>query len=275
MNIVLLQGRVPFEPQYFEATEGKKSFATFTLAVNTGIKDEETKYYKEDLFRCTVSGGWADNLVKNWKANSKLIIDVYGKLFIGKDYEKDGEIIKGQPQIRVLEIHDYNTLDKTVIRAKVPSFENAINYSEGTGDKKSFARVKLSISTGIKDEENGFYKERIITAKMFGATADFFNSYYKAGDFVTIEGKYADGQDYEKDGEVIKAMPELLVSNVHGFPRRKDEEGATEGKKKAPGKTPGGSVKAGIGTKAKAPGAVPKTAAPKLGGIKKKPGLSK
>lgn len=250
MNIVLLQGRIPFEPQFFEESGDKKAFATFTIAVNTGVKDESTGFYKEDLFRCITSGGWAANLKNNW--NNRLVVDIVGQLYVGKDYEKDGEIVKGIPQIRVLEIHEYNTLDKTILRAKVPNFENAISYTKGEDDKKSFARVKLALSTGVKDESTGFYKERIITAKMFGATADFFNNYYKPGDFVTLEGKYADGQDYEKDGEIVKAMPELLVSAIHGFPRRKDQD-KSETSSSAGKKLPGGK-KLGLGAGAKAPG---------------------
>ena len=101
-----------------------------------------------------------------------------------------------------------------------------VNQGEVTlGEKKAFVRLKLSISTGIKDEETGYYKERIVTAKAFGQTAEFINSYYKNGDYITLDGKYVDGQDYENnDGELVKAMPELIINNVYGFPKRKDEE---------------------------------------------------
>ena len=271
MNIVLMQGRIPFQPNFFEAKGDRKAFASFTLAINTGVKDEETGYYKENNFRCLVSGGWAENLNKNW--NNKMVVDIKGQLIMGNDYEKDGEIIKGQPEIRVFEIHDYNSLDTTVIRGKIPNFDNAIMYKAGEDGKKSFARIKLAISTGIKDEETGYYKERIITAKVFGATADFVNNYYKAGDFITVDGKYQDGQDYEKDGEMIKAMPELLINNVHGFPRRKEDEDNKSSKKssapktapgKGPAKTPG---KLGTSTGPKTPGSKPN--GPKKLGLKK------
>lgn len=270
MNIVLLQGRIPFQPNFFEATDDRKAFASFTLAVNTGVKDEETGFYKEDNFRCTTSGGWAENLNKRW--NNKLVVDVYAKLVMGKDYEKDGEIIKGQPELRVLGIHDYNTLDVSVIRAKIPNFENAIIYKKGEGDKKSFAIVKLAISTGIKDESTGFYKERIVTGKVFGATADFLNNYYKAGDFITVEGKYADAQDYEKDGQMVKAMPELIINNVHGFPRRNEESSENKSSKKstAPGKSlPGGKTGAPKASTAKAPTPTKTLGGPKKLGLKK------
>lgn len=252
MNIILMQGRIPFEPNFFEANGDRKAFATFILAVNTGVKDEETGYYKEDNFKCTVSGGWAENLHKNW--NNKMVVDIYGKLAMGKDYEKDGEIVKGQPEIRVFEIHDYNTLDKTVLRGRIPNFENAINYTQGTDGKKSFVRFKLSVSTGVKDEETGYYKERLINAKAFGATADFLNNFYQAGDYITVEGKYQDGQDYEKDGEIVKAMPELIVANIHGFARRREnaEDGQTsKTQKKAPSKAPTMKAKPSIKTPGK------------------------
>ena len=266
MNIVLMQGRVPFEPNFFEANGDRKAFATFILAVNTGIKDEETGYYKEDNFKCTVSGGWAENLAKNW--NNKMIIDVYGKLVMGKDYTKDDEIVKGTPEIRVLGIHEYNTLDVTVVRAKIPNFENAIMYKEAEGDKKAFAIIKLALSTGIKDEETGYYKERIVTGKVFGAAADFLNNYYKAGDFITLEGKYVDGKDYEKDNEIVKAMPELIISNIHGFPRRKEDAENSTSSKPAPAKKPGaklGSIKPKAAGKAAVPAGI---GGPKLNGKK-------
>ena len=272
MNIIMMQGRVPFQPNFFEANGDKKACATLMLAVNTGIKDEETGYYKENNFKCTAFGGWAESLNKNW--NNKLIIDVVGELTIGRDYEKDGEIVKGQPEIRVKEIHEYNTLDKTIIRAKIPNFENAITYKAAEGDKKSFARIKLSISTGVKDEETGYYKERIISAKAFGGTADFLNNYYKSGDFITLDGKYQDGQDYEKDGEVVKAMPELLISNIYGFPRKKDyAEGGKTGTKKATASSKP-TVKA-PGKPAAAPGKAPGKPVSKLGAPGKKLGLKK
>lgn len=261
MNIVLLQGRIPFEPHFFEAKGDRKPFASFMLGVNTGVKDEETGFYKEDLFKCTVSGGWAENLVRDW--NNKMVVDIYGRIVMGKDYEKDGEIVKGQPEIRVMAIHNYNTLDVSIIRAKIPNFENAIYYKPAEGDKKSFINVKLAISTGIK--EGDYYKERIITAKAFGGTADFLNKYYQTGDYITVEGKYIDGQDYEKDGEIVKAMPELMISSIHGFPRRK-EDGESNNSKSPAKKTPLGASK-GLNTK---------PAGKKLGGgLKKLGGLKK
>lgn len=270
MNMLFMQGRVPFEPNFFEANGDRKAFAVFMLAVNTGIKDEETGYYKEDNFKCTVSGGWAENLVKNW--NNKMVVDVVGRLVIGKDYEKDGEIVKGQPEIRVSEIHEYNTLDKTILRARIATFDNSLVYTPATDGKKSYARVKLSVSTGIKDEESGFYKERLINAKVFGSTADFLDKFYQPGDFITVDGKYQDAKEYEKDGEIIKPQPELLISNIHGFPRNKEtEEGQASSKKSSkPGKPsmnkPTKKICAGLS----------KSKGPKLGlPVKKKLSLNK
>lgn len=231
MNMLFMQGRIPFEPNFFEANGDRKAFAVFILAVNTGIKDEETGYYKEDNFKCTVSGGWAENLMKNW--NNKMVVDIYGKLVMGKDYEKDGEIVKGQPEIRVAEIHEYNTLDKTILRARIANFDGGLVYTPATDGKKSYARVKLSVSTGIKDEETGYYKERLINAKAFGATADFLDKFYQQGDYITVDGRYQDAKEYEKDGEIVRPQPELLINSIHGFARKKDtnENGQTDNKK--------------------------------------------
>lgn len=217
MNIVLLKGRIPFQPVFFEAKEDKKAFATFSFAVNTGVKEGD--YYKEYLFRCTASGMAAEIINKDW--NNKKVYDIQAKLTIGKDYEKNGEIVKGQPELFVIGVHTFNTLDVTVLKAKIPNFENAIFFKPAEGDKKAFASVKLAISTGIK--EGDYYKERIITAKAFGGTASFLEEYYTNGDFITVEGKYIDGEDYEKDGEMVKGQPVFIINSIHGFPQRKDD----------------------------------------------------
>ena len=67
-------------------------------------------------------------------------------------------------------------------------------YAQKRSLKESLKTFKL-----IYDEETGYYKERIVTAKAFGQTAEFINSYYKNGDYITLDGKYVDGQDYENN----------------------------------------------------------------------------
>ena len=259
MNNVILQGRIPFEPHYTPANGDKKSFAFFTLAVQTRQKDEATGYYKEINIRCRTFGGWADSLKDKFEATgNRTTVDIEGELIMGNDYEKDGEIVKGQLELNVLRIHDYNTLDKTIVRGKIPHFENAIKYTPANGDKKAYAFFTLAISTGIKNEDTGYYNERLVRCKVFGPTADFLNNQYQAGDFITVDGKYVDGQDYEKNGELVKAMPELLINNIYGFARRKDADAASTSTKKAPTmKAPGNKP------------AVPTGGPKKLGGLKK------
>lgn len=268
MNNVTLQGRIPFAPNFIPGTDTKKACVFFTLAVQTKQKDEETGYYKELNIRCRAFGGWAESLHNKFEeTGNKTIVDVEGELVQGNDFEKDGELVKGQLELNILRVHDFNTLDKTILKGRIPNFDNAIKFVEATGDKKACVFFTIAVSTGIKDEETGYYKERLIKCKAFNGTAEFFNKYYQKGDTVVIDGKYVDGTDYtNNDGELVKAMPELLVSNVYGFPKRK-EEGNTSAKKtsappasKAPGK---------IGT---APGKAPGKS---LGGPKKLGGLKK
>lgn len=269
MNNVILQGRIPFAPNFTPANGDKKAFAFFTLAVQTKQKDEETGYYKELNIRCRVFGGWAESLnAKFEETGNRTIVDVEGELVQGNDYtNNDGELVKGQLELNVLRIHDFNTLDKTILKGRIPNFDNAIKFVEATDDKKACVFFTVAVSTGIKDEETGYYKERLIKCKAFNGTAEFFNKYYQKGDTVVIDGKYVDGTDYtNNEGELVKAMPELLVSNVYGFPRRK-EEGAATTKKSAPAtKVPG---KAPL-TKA-APGKIgtPSGGPKKLGSLKK------
>ena len=269
MNNILLQGRIPFAPNFIPANGEKKACAFFTLAVQTKQKDEETGYYKELNIRCRAFGGWAESLnAKFEETGNRTVVDVEGELVQGNDYEKDGEIVKGQLELNVLRIHDYNTLDKTVVRGRIPNFDNAIKFVEATDDKKACIFFTVAISTGIKDEETGYYKERLVKCKAFNGTAEFINKYYQTGDLITLDGKYVDGQDYTNaDGELVKAMPELLISNVYGFPRRK-EEGASTTKKAAPAAKAPGKVPAAPG--AKTPGKLGAAGGPKkLGGLKK------
>ena len=264
MNNILLQGRIPFAPNFIPANGQKKACAFFTLAVQTKQKDEETGYYKELNIRCRTFGGWAESLnAKFEETGNRTIIDVEGELVQGNDYERDGEIVKGQLELNVLRIHDFNTLDKTIVKGRIPNCENAIKFVEATDDKKACAFFSVSISTGIKDEETGYYKERLVKCKAFNGTAEFFNKYYQAGDTIVLDGKYVDGTDYtNNEGELVKAMPELLVSNIYGFPRRKEEGTAKKAPAtKAPGKAP---VKQ-----------APPAGGPKLGGPKKLGGLKK
>lgn len=260
MNKLFIQGRVPFAPNHFPAKdETKKSFATFMVSVSTGQKDEDTGYYKEDMFKCKVVGQQADVIAENWCKGYTIAFD--GRLTMGNDYtDKEGNLVKGQPEIFVNRIHTFNTLDSTMYRGKVP-FE--IKYTPGDGDKKkSFAMFTMTVSTGQKDEETGYYKEKQIRCKAFGYPADHLNKYYTLQDFVTLEGRFVEGTPYDKDGVEVNPGLELIVDKVHGFGTKGKDASNTTKTSSAPSK-PSTPNKPSTPTKPSSPSKPNKPAAPK------------
>jgi single-stranded DNA-binding protein len=108
MNNLQMQGRIPFDVKFFAASGEKKAFAQFTIAINTGIKDDSTGYYKEDLFRCKAWGYSAEHLDKYFQTRDMVTFD--GKLVMGQDWTNEsGEIVKGAPEIMVNKIYGFGT----------------------------------------------------------------------------------------------------------------------------------------------------------------------
>lgn len=110
MNNLQMQGRIPFDINFFAAEGEKKAFASFTIAINTGVKGDDG-YYKEDLFRCKAWGYTAEHL--NTYFNTKDTITFDGKLTIGPDWkDKEGELQKGGPEILVNRIYGFGSKTK-------------------------------------------------------------------------------------------------------------------------------------------------------------------
>lgn len=110
MNNLQMQGRIPFDVSFFEAEGDKKAFASFTVAINTGVKGEDG-YYKEDLFRCKAWGYTAEHLHKYFNTKDTVTFD--GKLTIGPDWtDKQGNLQKGGPEILVNRIYGFGSKTK-------------------------------------------------------------------------------------------------------------------------------------------------------------------
>lgn len=99
LNLIVLEGRIPFDLELKNAEDEKRSFLSIPLSVKRDYKPEGEKYYPEDLLYCKSFGKQAQIINKFFKKGDNIILQ--GQLRINDDYEKDGEVIKGQPYMHV------------------------------------------------------------------------------------------------------------------------------------------------------------------------------
>lgn len=262
-------GRILSEPKFYPATEDKKAFALFSLAINTRKQEDET--YKSDFLNCKANGYAAERIAENWSKDEDVVLE--GHLQMGKDYEKDGEIVPGNWELNVTKKHEYNTLylasqGDRVVRGRIANFNNAMKYFEGSGEKKSLMYLTVSVSKGYKKEDSEYYEEQLIKLVLFGNAADAVNENYTNGDFINVSGRAQAGKDYEKDGEVMDGGEEILVNRLFGFaPSGKSNSG--DSKKAAPKKGNAGMPPKKASTPAPSGNKPGKLGAPKKLGVKK------
>lgn len=262
-------GRILSEPKYYPGTEEKKSFAMFSLAINTRKQEDGT--YKSDFINCKANGFVADKIVDTWSKEEDVVLE--GNLQMGNDYtNSEGEVVSGNWEIQVTKKHEFHSLNMTsqgdrLVRGRIANFANAMRYFPGSGEKKSLMYLTVGVSKGYKKEGGEYYEEQLVKLVLFGAAADAVNENYTNGDFITVSGRAQAGKDYEKDGEIVDGGEEILVSRLFGYaPSGKANTGAKKTGAAAPAmKKPG---------TAPAPMSKP-MGAPKLGGAKKLTGLKK
>lgn len=99
LNIVTLNGRLPkFDPKYTKGQNGK-SYLMWALSVKRDYKPEGAQYYPEDLIRFKAFGPKADFIMNNFAQGDG--INIIGKIYLEDDYEKDGQVVKGQYYVQV------------------------------------------------------------------------------------------------------------------------------------------------------------------------------
>lgn len=259
-------GRILTEPKFYPASEDKKAFALFSLAINTRKQEDDT--YKSDFLNCKANGYAAERIAETWSKDEDVVLEGY--LQMGKDYtNNDGELVTGSWELNVIKKHEYNTLyiasqGDRLIRGRIANFDNAMKYFAGSGEKKSLMYLTVSVSKGYKKEDSEYYEEQLIKLVLFDKAADAVNENYSNGDFITVSGRAQAGKDYEKDGEMVDGGEEIVVNRLHGFA----PAGRTEkSEKKAPAKKPAGAPPKKAPTAgASKPG---KLGAPKKLGVKK------
>ncbi len=132
LNKVILEGRIPFDINHFEGTDGKKSMSIFKISVQRSYKKPGEQYYPEDLITCKAWGPTAD-FVNQYFEQGKGII-VVGELAEGGTYQKDGEDVKEEMFVRVSDV----------------SFQSRSNNSASTGSNNTPKKLEKKTTSAPK-----------------------------------------------------------------------------------------------------------------------------
>lgn len=100
LNLVALEGRIPFDLEIKNGDDDKRAFLGFPVSVRRNYKPEGEQYYPEDLLYCKAFGRTAQNIEKFFSKGGSIIIR--GEARMDDDYEKDGEVVKGKMYIHVV-----------------------------------------------------------------------------------------------------------------------------------------------------------------------------
>lgn len=112
-----------------------------------------------------------------------------------------------------------NTRNVVTLTGYFPNQEKmgkAVMYREGSGDKKSFYRGKISVMRAFKDKD-GNHRYDWIPFTCFGHSADFINKYVDqtGKDMIQIMGEIQISDNYEdKDGNTVYGQPFVLADSV-------------------------------------------------------------
>ncbi len=100
VNQVILVGRLVYDPELRETTNGKK-VSTVTLALQRSFKSAESGTYETDFIKCTLWSGIAENTVEHCRKGST--IGVKARLR-QRFYEIDEEKSFSYPEVVVEKI---------------------------------------------------------------------------------------------------------------------------------------------------------------------------
>lgn len=103
VNLVIQQGRIPFDLELKNGDDDNKAFLGFSISVKRDYKPEGEQYYPEDLMYCKAFKQKAKFIASKWAKGDEIIVE--GKLRRDDDYEKDGVMQKGQIYIMVDDVH--------------------------------------------------------------------------------------------------------------------------------------------------------------------------
>lgn len=107
LNTVTLQGKIPATDKinysFYNIEDEKKALVRGAISVARNFKPAGEQYYPEDLIPFKAFGRNAVFLSKFFKRGDNLII--IGELLKDDDYEKDGQVIRGQLYVNVSQVH--------------------------------------------------------------------------------------------------------------------------------------------------------------------------
>lgn len=127
-----------------------------------------------------------------------------------------------------------NTRNVVVLTGYFPNQEKmgkAVMYREGSGDKKSFYRGKISVKRAFKDKD-GNHRYDWIPFTCFGHNADYINKYVDqtGKDMIQITGEIQISDNYEdKDGNTVYGQPFVLADSVTLISRNDDNAKSSSG----------------------------------------------
>jgi len=130
-NKVIMAGRLTRDPEK-KISQGGKTFATFTIAVDRGYKSEET-----DFFDCVAFGNTADYLLSYVRRGCMVLVE--GNLQIDKWTDRDG-INRSKPKIIANVVKNFETKKK----------ENTEEYAEEKQNEEIKTKNK------VVEKENEF-----------------------------------------------------------------------------------------------------------------------
>lgn len=111
MRQIAISGKLaPFGFMYKEAQGDKKSFCTFFVSLNMGVKDEATGYWVEKPIKCICNNGVADRFNNYFDVTKRDYIVLAGELQMGNEWtNSEGDIVAGQWEVRVTNIDNFGS----------------------------------------------------------------------------------------------------------------------------------------------------------------------
>ena len=111
-------------------------------------------------------------------------------------------------------------LNRTVLTGRIPDTDK-INFElkNAENTEKSVIRFMMSVQRNYKPAGEQYYPEDLLPVVAFGHTAQFIGTYFKKGDFITVEGTLQKENDYQDptSGETRRGQLIVNVEKAH-FP---------------------------------------------------------
>lgn len=104
-------------------------------------------------------------------------------------------------------------LNKTILTGRIPDTDK-INFElkNAENTEKSVIRFMLSVQRNYKPAGEQYYQEDLLPVVAFGHTAQFIGTYFKKGDFITVDGSLQKEKDYQDPTTGEPRRGQLIVN---------------------------------------------------------------